>query len=197
MTTENNVILITWQIPVSSKAPEAFDRLNEVGGTDAIDLHQSAVIERDENGVFNLTDPEGSTVTFDDGPVRDLLDALDGPHAGVIADPSTLAAPKIPRPGGYGPKDWKSLTEVVTRLKPGRAGVIAHATIISREPIDQIVENTGASVLRIHDRELEREINAVGSAVQESKAPAPEPEHHESLSERAHEFVDKVKDKLR
>lgn len=194
MTTENNVILITWQIPLSSKAPEAFGLLTELGGTDAIDLHQAALIERNDEGVFVLTDPDGNSVSFDEGPVRELLSALDGPHSGAIADPSSV--PGVDRPGAYTPKDWKSLTEVITRLAPGRAGVIAHAEVVSREPIDKIIENTGASVMRIHEHELLREINAVGAAVEESAAPPPEPEHHESLADRAHGLVDKIKDKL-
>ncbi|TSD99933.1 hypothetical protein FOS14_08835 [Skermania sp. ID1734] len=202
MATENNVILLTWQVPQPCKAPEAYRLLSDLGSTGAIDVLGVAVIEHVSDGQFAFRDDAGKSVPLDefgDTALKDVLKTLDGPLGPVIAasaDTTSADGANASADDVHSPAHWSSLTEITKRLHPGRPGVIAQVQITDRHPIDKIVSDTYSSIMRIHEHDALREIRAAKHSHELRAAEADVDKAVKHEDHAGHHIIDKIKEKF-
>jgi uncharacterized membrane protein len=189
-----NVIVTTFS--ENSSAYEALARLKELTAEDQIDLHDSAVVERAQDGTLHLRDEVGNEddglATLTGGTIGLLIGILAGPLGILLGGAVGLLAGAIV--DAEDDDETDSVLEHISRsIGNGETAVLADLDESGPAPVDGAMAALDGRVTRYARKDVEAEIAGAQEAAHKARVKA-----RKELRHQRHEAtVEKVQAKLR
>jgi uncharacterized membrane protein len=189
-----NVIVTTFS--ENSRAYEALARLKELTAEDQIDLHDSAVVERAQDGTLHLRDEVGNEddglATLTGGTIGLLIGILAGPLGVLLGGAVGLLAGAIV--DAEDDDETDSVLEHISRsIGNGETAVLADLDESGPAPVDGAMAALDGRVTRYARKDVEAEIAGAQEAAHKARVKARKELRHQ----RREATVEKVQAKLR
>ncbi|CAM3959049.1 MULTISPECIES: DUF1269 domain-containing protein [Tsukamurella] len=199
MASEENVILLTW--PTTASAYEAQSQLTELGNSGAVEVRESAVVERGADGTLTVPQGDSGTVglaTLGGSTLGVLVGVLGGPVGALLGWASGALIG-----GAWDLSRADDSDSVIAALSssipPGSNALIADVVEGSHDAVDGLAARSGARLVRKPTDEVLDEVDAAEEAADEAAAAARKKVREEKKADRSadrHARVNKLKDKL-
>src|SRR3954462_13886470 len=190
---DENVIVTTFN--EDSTAYEALARLKELAAQGQIDLHDGAVVQRDQDGTLHVRDEAGNEdeglATLTVGTIGLLIGILAGPLGVLLGGAMGLLAGAIV--DVEDDEETDSVLEHISRsIGNGETAVLADIGESAPAPVDSAMAALDGRVARYARKDVEAEIAGAEEAAHKARVKARKELHHQ----RREATVEKVQAKL-